>query len=599
MQPKRILSLVAVFFLAAASRGQETYPLAEIVAQARLAAASNAPSATGLGRDDYLKTAAGIVSFFQHFQTPAGRIIDPYLHKEVQYSTPCYAWAAAALVKSGRQTNLLESASRALDAALAELSTGHAADGHGDFFTFPCMFAYEALRDRVAPGRRGLWEEDLRAIAPKLSYHDLPGPKRLVHNWNVVALSGEFLRHQDGFCDMDYVEQCLGLQLTNFTSTGQYMDPNVPMAYDHFPRAFLAAILERGYHGAYYPELTNLLERAAWTSLLIQSPRGELPTGGRSAQHQWNEAIQCVTFEIWAARKEREGDHAGARLFKRAARLSLQSIRRWIRPSSELWIVKNYFDPALRHGFQGYSTHSQYNLLTASMMATAWSFADENVPEGASLAETGGFAFELPAFHKVFANAGGLYAEIDTAADPHYNSTGLLRVQKTGVDSLIGPSDNSPALERPAAIGVSWLAGGEWKTLATVRADAQFSVRPAEAGHVAFSIHYTPELSESYDISPERIEVTAEAVGATRMRVQFPALVFDGRDAGRLVLEGAKAVVGITNSTETFEVVSPAGAELRRTGTPISYRNGFLELAEGEVAGDRLIYRITPRSESK
>ena len=67
------------------------------------------------------------------------------------------------------------------------------------------------------------------------------------------------------------------------------------MAYDHFPRHFLAAMLERGYKGKFQSELTELLERATWTSLLMQSPLGELPTGGRSAQHQWNEAMQCVT----------------------------------------------------------------------------------------------------------------------------------------------------------------------------------------------------------------------------------------------------------------------------------------------------------------
>ncbi|MDB6058063.1 MAG: hypothetical protein JWO95_1907 [Verrucomicrobiales bacterium] len=244
-------------------------------------------------------------------------------------------------------------------------------------------------------------------------YNDvIHGKHGTVHNWNVVALSGEFLRHQDGFTDMTFVENYLQAQLPNFTATGQYRDPNVPMAYDHFPRHFLAAILERGYQGEHAQVLSELLDRAAWTSLLIQSPCGELPTAGRSAQHQWNEAEQCVTYEIWANRKQREGDNVAAHAFKRAAHLSLQSIKRWVRPSGELWIVKNRFDPAVRHGFQSYSSHSQYNLLAASMMATAWNFADDSIVEGACPADVGGFAIELPEFHKVFANAGGTYLEI-------------------------------------------------------------------------------------------------------------------------------------------------------------------------------------------
>ena len=54
----------------------------------------------------------------------------------------------------------------------------------------------------------------------------------------------------------------------------------------------------------------------------MQSPNGELPTGGRSAQHQWNEAQQCVSYEIWAVSSgerergrewEREGGREGER----------------------------------------------------------------------------------------------------------------------------------------------------------------------------------------------------------------------------------------------------------------------------------------------
>ncbi len=112
--------------------------------------------------------------FFQHFQAADGRIIDPLLRREVQYSTPCYACAASALISGGRQTNLLDSAARALDVALEELSTGHAADNHTDFFTFPCMFAYESLRDRVSSERRAPLGERL-AGADRAGTR-LPGP---------------------------------------------------------------------------------------------------------------------------------------------------------------------------------------------------------------------------------------------------------------------------------------------------------------------------------------------------------------------------------------------------------------------------------------
>src|SRR5205823_596275 len=144
------------------------------------------------------------------------------------------------------------------------------------------------------------------------------------------------------------------------------------------------------------------------------------PVGGRSAHHQWNEAEQCATYEIYAAKSLADGDAAMAGVFKRAAHLSLASIKRWVRPSGELWIVKNHVDPAQRHGYDGYSAHSQYNLLPMAMLAMAYEYAGttEKVREQYAPAEVGGYVLDIgERFHKVFANAGGMYIELDTSAD--------------------------------------------------------------------------------------------------------------------------------------------------------------------------------------
>jgi hypothetical protein len=597
----------AALIAACASAVEEPFPLADVVAQARQAASFAKATPSGLSREDYLKTSAGIVAFFRHFQNPDGRILDPYSGKEVQYSTPCYAWAAAALVSSGHQTNLLDSASFALDAALDELSTGRVADNHGDFFTFPAMLAYEALRDHVSNERRAPWERELREIEPQRVYQDAPG-KREPYNWAIVALCGEFLRHQDGFCDQSFVEKALALQMTDFTADGQYVDPGAPMAYDGFPRCFLSAMIERGYDGAESAALSNLLDRAAWTSLLLQSPCGEWPTGGRSAGHQWNEAMQCMTYEIWARRKQREGDTAGAQMFKRAAHLSLESIRRWVRPSGELWVVKNHFDPALRHGYERYSFHSQYNLLSASMMCAAWLFEDEHIPEGVCPAQTGGFAFELPEFHKIIANAGGLYVELDTAAAPEYNSTGLIRVNKTDVNPLVGPTDGGAINEGPAAVGIAWPDGDHWQSLASLGRKqinrAEFSNGQNTADHVSFKVRYVlnhqaiPAVSESYDLTPDRVQVAVEAQGdVSRLLMQFPAITFDGGTTTQITISGSNATVRLSHSQQSFSVISPSSTALSTSGTMTSFRNGYFEIVEGRVSGNRVVYCLTPSTQ--
>src|SRR6185437_10133423 len=187
------------------------------------------------------------------------------------------------------------------------------------------------------------------------------------------------------------------------------------MAYDHFPRLWLADLLAGGYDGPSHAELEEAIRRAAITSLFMQSPWGELPAGGRSAQHQWNEAEQCVTYEIYAARALKDGDAPMAGVYERAAHLALASMRRWIRPSGEMQIVKNWFDPAQRFGFEGYSSPSQYNLLPAAMLALAYehSAATEAVQERPAPADVGGYVLEIPSLHKVFASAGGAYVEIE------------------------------------------------------------------------------------------------------------------------------------------------------------------------------------------
>jgi hypothetical protein len=52
------------------------------------------------------------------------------------------------------------------------------------------------------------------------------------------------------------------------------------------------------------------------------------------------------------------------------------------------------------------------------MLSTALLFLNESIPQGASFAETGGFVFSPEGFHKVFANSGGLYAEVEVRLDP-------------------------------------------------------------------------------------------------------------------------------------------------------------------------------------
>jgi hypothetical protein len=184
---------------------------------------------------------------------------------------------------------------------------------------------------------------------------------------------------------------------TRWTDNGEYQDLSgcdglcSPMPYDVFPRKYMAVMLALGYKATNQSDYLELSRRAALVSLLLQSPRGEVPTGthhlptalrpaawrsacgpevgtpgwngvccrrevvcacvracvrswvgpgARSSQHQWNEAVSCVLFEYWAQQNYAAGNHSLAGAFRRASALSLRSLSRWKRPDGAWFVVK-------------------------------------------------------------------------------------------------------------------------------------------------------------------------------------------------------------------------------------------------------------------
>jgi hypothetical protein len=196
------------------------YPLQQTVEMAKDAVSKAAPvQPTGLNKTSYLETIAGIVHYFKEYQSSDGAIIDPYEHKEIQYSTPCYAHAAATLIATGYNKNntLLESASRALTKALTELAENMCAEMHCNFFTMPCMFAYILLKNKVDKQTVSKWDQLAAQIDPEKVYYNTG------NNWGVVALTGEYLRYKLGFSNSTtWLENELKEQFSkgHFTANG-------------------------------------------------------------------------------------------------------------------------------------------------------------------------------------------------------------------------------------------------------------------------------------------------------------------------------------------------------------------------------------------
>jgi hypothetical protein len=573
---------------------------------------------TKLNRSDYLKLIVGEVDFWKNYQKANGAIIDPYRKEEFQYSTPAYALAAASAIAWGERKDLVESAAKAMDWATATLSRRQAATQHEDFYPPLLAHALPLLRPYVTLERTAKWEAAIRDIDPHKIYRQPAGG----NNWNVVAASGEALFQQMGLrrADDSFVDESITAQGRHFGSPyGLYLEG--PMAYDLFPRLWASDIVAQGYNGAYATELDEMLRRGAITSLFIQSPWGELPAGHRSAHHQWNEAEQCVIYEIYAARALKDGDVQLTGMYKRAAHLALSSMLRWVRPSGEMQIMKNWVDPAQNHGYEVYSGHSNYNLLPMAMLALAYEHAasTEAKEEVPAPADVGGFVVEIAQLHKIIANVAGTYIEIDPCASLDYDATGLIRVHFSTISPQLGPSDSLVKKPKyhiaggsfPSAntgIGVSWKDdGGAWRRLGEIDASAiqKWTLTDVmeSSQKVTFSICYDGKLFgvsrivERYAVTPGRVQLTTELDGYNGpLRYLWPVLADDGRIESNITVHNG--IVSVSQDKgKISQTFAPVGAshvqvEAERYGN----HNGWARLGVAEYPqGGKITLVIEPQ----
>lgn len=593
-------------------------------------------SATGYSNKDYLvQIESQVRAFYPYQDKETGAIIDPVYKIEWQYSTPCYALSVGLLNKTAfiHDKTLLLSGIKALDCSIAEMNENRCAHHHGEFFIQPIMLAMDLFKGYVTDSQMKIWREKIASVDPYLLYKDNLRLKKYCYNHNVVALAGEFLRMKENICkDKDFVEIHLDHQKQYLSQNGLYIDnvTNPPMVYDEFTRQFLASILAEGYDGPCVEYYSGKLLNGAWTSLFMQSPFGEVPTGGRSAQHIWNEAAAAVTYEIYASQYASLGKFKEAGAFKRAAHLSLKSISRWKRPDGSGFIVKNRFPIEAMHGYESYSAQSQYNLLACWLMSVAYLYADDAIKEKPSPADLGGFIIPMQdVFHKVFANAGGNYVEYELSGDPRYNATGIIRIHLKNSNPQLGPSDAVPHNwdnKQKKDLGGELLSVGpawydkegkehrlsEYTNISFPNTDyysayttkplpeIKIDIREETPDKVSFEVSYTGDfaglskISQQITIDSQGVLVNDNLTGDIKsMRVYYPMLVFDGEENTRIDMKSNNLDLFLRDGGVDFKAIYPENSILKRSGNRISYRNGFAEAAYFDVQGKKAVYRIS------
>jgi len=367
------------------------------------------------------------------------------------------------------------------------------------------------------------------------------------------------------------------------------------MTYDLVVRQKLDLMLSEGYSGSELQWVEEVCRRGAIVSLLMQSTTGQCPFGGRSNQFHFVEAHFACLCECRARYYHARGQAALAGAFKRAGRRAIAMTRPWVTGIQPFRHTKQGFLPSLEHGVDSGGYYSVYGLLMASLCATAYHLADDNIPEVITPAELGGYVLQLsPAFHKVFATCAGYHMQIDTRADLSKDATGLGRFHHEGAwpeTALSMPITATPTYSfcfqtplRNMAIGPAWLdAEGNQHRLADFSDEIEqvtLVVHQQTPGHVAFDLHYTGDMAgvrsirESCDLTADGLSY-AVALSPTPAAVWItvPAIRTDG-DAESLDRSDDRCV-RIEYRGWVFEVVGPCPQ--RASDPPAANRNALYD----------------------
>jgi len=505
---------------------------------------------------DYLDAVEGICRFTAQHEDARGAVIDPFLHREHQYSTPYFAVAVGALLHAGRANDLLEAGVRAMDHATEGFAKGHAGitDRHSEFFLAALPLGLELYQGHVSEEKLAQWRDRIRAPA----LDQLIGSNK--NNWRAYGMKGQWRRAQLGLADHDQTvafiedawlhaeqrERIAGNKWNLYEDRGTFPESH---AVEGVGRGNLLALVAEGYDGNSSGEMRAAVERGTAVTLFLQDPSGQCPPDGRADDHVWNDVLYQLCFDVMAERAKQAGHDYEAGQFCHAAMLSFASTRRWQRSdgawAGSFYVTKNHFDPAERVGYQTASNYGNYNGAIMLHLAEAALARHTDIAEQPAPTEIGGYAFATDSkFASAVANAGGmqmfaaLRGDTTKVYEHYWTALGVERFARAGWDSRLGPSDGErdPKTGRGVTFAPTWLEDGKWVRLADVpdRYQGKFSVQFTHPLLVRCAIDYSPikgagpTFRHEFVLTPDGVFATLHATGVEEFGVTWPLLADDG-----------------------------------------------------------------------
>jgi len=559
--------------------------------------------------ESYLDAVEGMARVAQKFQSKEGAIIDPFLHREHQYSTPYYAIAVGALIHAGRADDMVLSGILAMDKALNDLFMGKDSipDQHGEFYIAALAEAMELYQGHVPKDKYTHWLKMIATPVDKI----WKGWDKSLNNWRTYVMKGEWARAVYGFTNKEKAIELIEenwLDYTQYERIGRdkwnlYQDwTSDPQSHavEAVGRGNLTAIALSGYDGPSADQLLDIVRRGGRTSMLLMSPTGQCPPNGRTDDHVFNDILYQLIFEALAEDAMKQGDDYLAGQYRRSAMLAFQSIQRWKRTDKpwegSYYITKNFYDPGDRVGYQPASQWGNYSGAMMFHLAEAYLTRSSVFNEVPAPTEIGGYALETDARFSTFvANAGGMQVFINLrgAAVPKYNvywtPLGTVRFSKVNWDDRLGPADGEKTNDTsgPTTIyargegetedivytqtgltfGPTWIEKGKWTRIADVAKHYQ-GIVTTEFVHpllVKFKITYAyttgrggPYFQQEFIITPDGVMTYLSCRQPIPYGVSVPLLANDGRELETSISNGI-ARTGYSGSGDTQNFIGLNG----------------------------------------
>ena len=504
------------------------------------------------------------------------------------------------LIARGRRRDLLPVFLEMMEFCCRTIPQVHAANDFSVREIVGCLLEIEQSGG-VSAEVTERWRGYLASIEPLSCYDKFAtSPTDTVRNWALFTAVSEYFRQQAGLCDSaEFVELQLCQQLQWLDENGMYMDntkhtQRQPIMYDLVPRGLFSLLLDRGYRGEHYKTIDDSLKKAGILTLDMQSPNGEMAFGGRSNQFLFNEAWVSAVFEYEAKRYAREGNCVLAARFKAASARALAVVGKWL-DKEPIRHIKNRFPTDTRYGCEKYAYFNKYMITVASILYVTYLICDDSISFDPCEDIEPCVAETTEYFHKLFMKAGGYGIEFDLRADPHYDASGLGRIQRIGAPSAIClscpcPSEPSYVVDIAEPFAFSLCSAVKEKDEWLLGADLQSTYEALSCGtteNMAKSellCHFANgrQVKETYSVEENGVSIMLHGDG--EIGFALPAFAFDGETHTEICADEHSLTVAydswLCKYTTDGEIISLNKTAANRNG----HYYAFLATAEKELS---------------